>query len=98
MSDLILNANDPNFKSLLSKLIACGWIEKISDTARSSTAKRNIEIQWTKKGQLCLLTIKMQHHQSPFWKVASSFVASLNEQEEAFFQANMLSGLPDKPL
>jgi hypothetical protein len=35
MSEIILNANDPNFKNLVSKLKAAGWISGAADTPQT---------------------------------------------------------------
>jgi hypothetical protein len=95
MSDMILNANDPNFKNLMSKLISAGWVEKNVDIPKTATAKRNVEVFWTKKGQLSILTIKRQLKDCPLWDQANAFALSLNEQEEAFFHSNVLAAVPD---
>ena len=91
--DLIPNANDPNFKNLLSKLIAAKWLTDFTDTPATETSKRNFVFQWTTKGQLCGMTLKMEIRTTPLWKEAKSFLDSLNEQEEAFFHDVFLSAL-----
>jgi hypothetical protein len=93
---MIPNANDRNFKSLLSKLISSVWLEKVIDTPATSNSKRNFEFFWTLKGQVCALTIKRQIKTSPFWNESNSFFDSLNEQEQAFFHAVFLSEIPDQ--
>jgi hypothetical protein len=95
MADLIKDANDPNFKSLLSKLRAIKWIDKVVFTPKTKTALGNYEFNWSLQGQLCLIVIKKQMKGHLLWKQSNAFLKSLNEQEEAFFHENMLSTVPD---
>jgi hypothetical protein len=92
--DLIRNVRDPHFQSLLQKLLDAGWLEKVVESHSTATSKTGFEFVWSVKGQLCLLTIKRQMNQSALWGESKAFVASLNEQEEAFFHENILSDAP----
>ena len=95
MGKIIPTGNDPNFKSLLSKLKSFAWLEKVIDTPKTETAKRNFEFVWTIKGQMCAITIKKQAKSHPLWKEVKEFLDSLNEQEEAFLHSVFLSEIPD---
>jgi hypothetical protein len=90
----IPNANDPNFKSLLDKLISAEWIDRVTDTPATATTKRNFNFSWTLKGQFCALALVKQMSETDIWREASAFAASLNEQEEAFFHEVFLSEVP----
>lgn len=91
------NANDPNFKSLLSKLMSAGWVDMKVDTPKTSNSIRDIGIHWSDKGQMCRLAIKQQIKTNPLlWIDANAFLASLNEYEEAFFYQVALSDVPDR--
>jgi hypothetical protein len=95
VDNLIPNAKDVNFKSLLAKLKAADWLEGWTDTPATATAKRNFNFSWSLKGQLCAMTIKKQMKDSPYWNETNAFLASLNEQEEAFYHAIFLASVPD---
>jgi hypothetical protein len=95
MNTGIPNCNDRNFKSLLVKLKSYGWMERIIDTPKTATTKRNFEFCWTIKGQLYAITAKKQMKDHPLWKEVKPFLDSLNEQEEAFLHSVFLSTVPD---
>jgi hypothetical protein len=97
MDELIRNANDPNFKSLIKKLEDAQWLDDIIDIPAIGDKKRHMELKWSLKGQMCLMTIKGQIYQSALWGETKAFEAALNEQEEAFFHENILSAVPQPP-
>ena len=94
MGDLIKNINDPNFKSLTAKLVDANWVSFVNETPKTLHNNREFEFHWTEIGQMCRIVIKNNYTPSPIWCVASDFLLSLNEQEEAFFHENMLSDVP----
>lgn len=95
MSDTIRNIKDRHFKSMVSKLKSLGWISDAIYTPKTEDRLGNVEFIWTEKGQLLALTYKSRLVSHPLWGEASSFVQSLNEQEEAFFHENFLTDVPD---
>ena len=95
MSDIIRNVKDQHFKSKVSKLKAAGWISDAIHTPKTKDRLGNVEFIWTEKGQLLALTYKSRLTSHPLWADASSFVRTLDEQEEAFFQENILADIPN---
>lgn len=95
MNNIIPNIKDVNFKSLLEKLKSADWLESWIDTPATTTTKRNFNFNWSLKGQLCAVTIKKQVKDSPYWNEANAFLASLSEQEEAFYHSIFLASVPD---
>lgn len=94
MSDLIKNVNDPNFRSVVEKLLAAEWLAWVLDTPKSETAVRNLEFQWSAHGHLCITSLIVNLTESPCWNEARAFVTSLTEQEEAYFYENFLNAFP----
>ena len=94
MSDLIKNCNDPNFKSVLEKLLSVEWLAWVIDTPKTGSAVRSFEFQWSARGQMCITSLIANRRQSPFWNEARAFVTSLTEQEEAYFQENFVDAFP----
>jgi hypothetical protein len=88
------NADDPNFKSLIEKLKALKWLDRVIDTPATTTAKRNFNLVWSLPGQLSLMTIKNKVTRSVYWPETEKFLASLNEQESGFFRDVCLSAVP----
>lgn len=52
MSDIIRNFKDPNFKSMVSKLIAADWITDAIYTPKTKDKLGNVEFMWTEKGHI----------------------------------------------
>jgi hypothetical protein len=93
--NLIPNVTDPALKSLLAKLTARGWLEKVIETPAIGTTMRHLNFVFTLKGQMCLLIHKQKLKQSLYWNESQALDRSLNEQEEAHFHKIILSGVPD---
>jgi hypothetical protein len=94
MGDLIKNVKDPNFKSVIEKLLSAEWLAWVVETPKTESATRRFEFQWSVLGQMCITSLIANLTQSPYWNEARTFVDSLTEQEEAYFQENFLDAFP----
>jgi hypothetical protein len=94
MGDLIKNVNDPNFKSVIQKLLSAEWLAWVIDTPKTESATRCFEFQWSVHGQMCITSLIAKRTQSPYRDEAWTFVDSLTEQEEAYFQEIFLDAFP----
>ena len=94
MSDIIKNVNDPNFRSVVEKLLSVEWVAWVIDTPKTESAVRNLEFQWSIHGHMCIRSLIANLTQSPYWNEARAFVTSLSEQEEDYFQENFLDAYP----
>jgi hypothetical protein len=99
MSDIIIpNTKDRHFNSMLKKLNSAGWIsDKVYLLPKTKDRLGNLSFVWTEKGQFLALTYKAGLTNHHLWDEASSFVRTLNEQEEAFFHMILLATVSDNP-
>jgi len=97
MSDIIRNFRDPNFKSMVSKLKAAGWITGATYTPKTADKLGHVDFMWTDRGSLLAVAYKFKMVGHPLWSECASLPQSLNEQEEAFFHENFLAAVPNTP-
>lgn len=96
MAEKQIDVDAPDFKTLLDKLLAAGWIELTAYTPPFQSAGACMEIFWTERGYACLSAIKAAAVLSPCWPQIARLQSTLSSVEDAHLKDILNLLVPDR--